>query len=49
MIESLGENSAAKMIKNAVQKTIKKGNVLTKDLGGESTTSKMGDEIAKNL
>lgn len=49
MLENLGENDAAKMINKSVQKTIKKGRVLTKDLGGNSSSIEMGDEISKNL
>ncbi|MGC8936983.1 MAG: isocitrate/isopropylmalate dehydrogenase family protein [Candidatus Methanomethylicaceae archaeon] len=49
MLEWLGEVQAAKMIENAVIKTLTERRVLTYDLGGTASTDEMGEEIAKNL
>ncbi len=49
MLEWLGENQAAKMIEEAVIKTLSERKVLTYDLGGGASTDEMGEEIARNL
>ena len=49
MLEWLGENQAAKMIEEAVIKTLSERKVLTYDLGGSASTDEMGEEIARNL
>jgi isocitrate/isopropylmalate dehydrogenase len=49
MLEWLGENQAAKMIEEAVIKTLSERKVLTYDLGGTASTDEMGEEIARNL
>jgi len=49
MLEWLGEVQAARMIEDAVIKTLAEKKVLTYDLGGSASTDEMGEEIAKNL
>jgi len=49
MLEWLGENQAAKIIEEAVIKTLSERKVLTYDLGGTASTDEMGEEIARNL
>lgn len=46
MLRHLGEDGAAADIEKAVQKTLEVGEVLTPDLGGNSTTSAVGDHLA---
>lgn len=46
MLRHLGEEGAAAEIEKAVQKTLEVGEVLTPDLGGNSTTSAVGDHLA---
>jgi 3-isopropylmalate dehydrogenase len=40
---------AAKKIDNAVDLTLKEGEVLSRDLGGDSKTNQVGEEIAKKI
>ncbi len=47
LIEQLGEKEAADTIVNAIQKNILEGKVKTYDMGGKSTTSDVGDDIAR--
>jgi 3-isopropylmalate dehydrogenase len=47
LIEQLGEKEAAQTIVNAIQKNILYGKVKTYDMGGKSTTSDVGDDIAR--
>jgi 3-isopropylmalate dehydrogenase len=47
LIEHLGEKEASDTIVNAIQKNILDGKVKTYDLGGKSTTSDVGDDIAR--
>ncbi|WP_410508405.1 isocitrate/isopropylmalate dehydrogenase family protein [Methanosarcina hadiensis] len=47
LIEQLGEKEAADTIVNAIQKNILDGKVKTYDMGGKSTTSDVGDDIAR--
>ncbi len=47
MLRHLGEDSAAEDIEKAVEQTLEVGEVLTPDLGGSSTTSAVGDHLAK--
>jgi tartrate dehydrogenase/decarboxylase/D-malate dehydrogenase len=49
MLEFLGEVGAAKLVVSAIEKVIEGQLVLTPDMGGESTTSQVGDEIAGRL
>jgi tartrate dehydrogenase len=45
MLEQLGEKEAATMIEEAVKEVLKEGKYRTKDLGGTSSTSEVGDAI----
>ena len=49
LLDSLGENSAGKAVIHAIEKCLRSGRVLTPDLGGTSSTSGVGDEIARML
>ncbi|MCX8182407.1 MAG: isocitrate/isopropylmalate dehydrogenase family protein [Candidatus Methanomethyliaceae archaeon] len=49
MLEWLGESQAAKIIEDAVIKTLAEKKVLTYDLGGTASTDEMGEEIVRNL
>lgn len=49
MLKYLNEFEIAKKVENAVYKTIKEGKTLTKDLGGNSTTTEFTKEIIRNL
>jgi tartrate dehydrogenase/decarboxylase/D-malate dehydrogenase len=46
MLRHLGEEAAASDVERAVQETLSLGEVLTPDLGGNSTTSAVGDHLA---
>ena len=47
LIEQLGEKEAADTIVNAIQKNILDSKVKTYDMGGKSSTSDVGDDIAR--
>ncbi|CAD7771352.1 3-isopropylmalate/3-methylmalate dehydrogenase [Candidatus Methanoperedenaceae archaeon GB50] len=47
LLEHLGENEAATTIVKAIEENLMNGRVRTYDLGGRSTTSDVGDEIAR--
>ena len=49
MMEYLGEIEAAKIIEQAVIKVLREGKVRTYDLGGDSTTQEVGEEIASKI
>ncbi|MFN3299017.1 MAG: tartrate dehydrogenase [Sediminibacterium sp.] len=49
MLEHLGEQEAANLLMDAIEKTIRAGKVLTRDLGGISSTSEVTEEVLKNL
>ena len=49
MLDYLSEKEAAAKIETAVMQVLKEGKVRTKDLGGSSTTSEMGDAIASKV
>jgi tartrate dehydrogenase/decarboxylase/D-malate dehydrogenase len=46
LLEHLGERAAAEDVVRAIETNIKRGKVRTYDMGGSSTTSQVGDEIA---
>lgn len=46
LLDHLGERAAAEDVVRAIETNIKRGNVKTYDMGGSSTTSQVGDEIA---
>ena len=47
LIEQLGQKEAADTIVNAIQKNILESKVKTYDMGGKSSTSAVGDDIAR--
>ncbi|MCD4846437.1 MAG: isocitrate/isopropylmalate dehydrogenase family protein [Methanosarcinales archaeon] len=47
LVEQLGEKEAGDAIVRAIEQDIKEAKVLTKDMGGSSGTSDIGDEIAR--
>ena len=49
MLEYLGEKEASKNIEKALFEVLKEGRVLTKDLGGNSTTEEFKQEIMRKL
>ena len=49
MLDWLGEEEAADLVKRAVDATLAEGTVLTGDLGGHSSTSAMGDAICEHI
>ncbi len=49
LLDTLGESEAAKTVEQAVNKILGKGKVRTRDLGGNSTTSEVGDALAKEI
>jgi 3-isopropylmalate dehydrogenase len=49
MLDWLGEREAAKMVEDAVVKTLSDGKILTYDLGGTAKTSEVGNEIARKI
>ena len=49
MLDHLGEVKAAQAIENAVETTLSEGKIKTCDLGGNSSTIEVGDEIAKKI
>jgi tartrate dehydrogenase/decarboxylase/D-malate dehydrogenase len=46
LLEHLGERAAAEDVVRAIETNIKRGKVRTYDMGGSSTTSQVGDDIA---
>ena len=49
MLDFLGEVKVAKTIEDAVEKVLSEGKVRSHDLGGNSSTIEVGDEIVKKL
>ncbi len=49
MLEYLGEKTVSHSLEEAVYKVLREGKVLTYDLGGNSSTSEVADEVAKKL
>jgi len=49
MLEHLDLDTTAKKVRNAVEYILAKGKVKTRDMGGNSTTKQMGDEIASRV
>lgn len=47
LLERLGEKGAADTVVNAIELNIKEGKVKTRDMGGSSSTSDVGDNIAR--
>jgi 3-isopropylmalate dehydrogenase len=49
MLDHLGEIKAAQAIEDAVEKVLSEGKVRSHDLGGNSSTEEVGDEVVKKL
>jgi len=49
MLEYVNQSSAATQIESALKKVLKKGEVLTPDLGGKATTTELADEIIEHI
>ena len=49
MLDHLGEIKAAQAIENAVEEVLSEGKVRSHDLGGNSSTIEVGDEVVKKL
>jgi homoisocitrate dehydrogenase len=49
LLEHMGYHKQALVIYNAVDNVMKKGNILTPDLGGNSTTQQVTDAVLKAL
>jgi 3-isopropylmalate dehydrogenase len=49
MLDCLGESKVAKAIEDAVEKVLSEGKVRSRDLGGDSSTIEIGDEVVKKL
>ncbi len=47
LLENLGEREAAQLIVKAIEQNLREGKVRTYDLGGNSKTSEVGDDIAR--
>jgi len=49
MLSHLGEEAAAEAVDRAIGQVLREGKTLTKDLGGSSSTSQVGDAIAAKI
>jgi 3-isopropylmalate dehydrogenase len=49
MLDEVGKEKAAERIVHTIEKILAEGKVRTRDLGGTTTTSEMGDAIVKKL
>lgn len=49
MLDCLGESKVAKAIEDAVEKVLSEGKVRSRDLGGNSSTIEVGDEVVRKL
>lgn len=49
MLDWLGEKEMANRLENAIAKTIKEGKVRTYDMGGNSSTLEMAEEVIRNM
>ena len=49
MLDCLGEVKAAKVIEDAVEEVLSEGEVRSHDLGGNSSTMEVGDEVVRKL
>jgi len=49
MLEELGEREASEAVEEAVKGVLREGKCLTRDLGGTSKTSEMGDAVVRKL
>ena len=49
MLEELGEKEGANIAMKAIKEVLKEGKIKTKDLGGTSATSEVGDAIVETI
>jgi isocitrate dehydrogenase (NAD+) len=49
MLEHVGEVTTARRIRGALEKTLREGRALTRDLGGQASTSQFTDAVIANL
>ena len=49
MLRHLGEEAAADMIESAIAAVLARGNVRTPDIGGNASTSDLGEAIADEI
>lgn len=49
LLKYIGENREAKAIENAISRVLAKGEIITKDMGGNATTTEMRDAIISEL
>lgn len=49
MLDFLGEPEAAGLIMQAIEQTVQNGAILTPDLGGEATTSQVGEAVCMQI
>lgn len=49
MLDEIGEEKAGRDIVRAIEEVMKEGKIKTRDLGGNATTSDMGDAIAEKV
>lgn len=49
MLEYLNEVEAAQLVENAVTMVLSEGQIRTRDIGGQSTTSEVGDAVATKI
>lgn len=49
MIDFLGETEASSMVENVIEAYLSEGKILSKDLGGNSSTSEVGSEIKRRI
>jgi tartrate dehydrogenase/decarboxylase/D-malate dehydrogenase len=49
MLENLGESAAAELLAEAINHVTREGQTLTKDLGGHSSTTEVGDAISQAI
>jgi 3-isopropylmalate dehydrogenase len=49
MLEHLGEDRAAELLDKAVSEVLAEGKIATRDLGGTSSTSQMGDAVVNRV
>jgi tartrate dehydrogenase/decarboxylase/D-malate dehydrogenase len=49
MLDFLGETEASSMVENVIESSLSEGKILTRDLGGNSSTSEVGSEIERRI
>jgi tartrate dehydrogenase/decarboxylase/D-malate dehydrogenase len=49
LLDFLGESDAARRIEDVIESVLREGRVRTRDLGGEATTTEMGNTIREAL